>query len=100
MNQIAIACLIAFLPSAIWSQTTVQPKFEVASIKASKPGLRGGSMEFSRGGERFTMTNMPLGALLLVAYDITARQLSGASEAISEKYDIAAKAEHSVNRDE
>jgi len=46
------------------------------------------------------MTNMPLGALLLVAYDITVRQLSGAPDAISEKYDIAAKAEHSVSRDE
>jgi uncharacterized protein (TIGR03435 family) len=57
-------------------------------------------MEFSPGGERFTMTNMPLGALLLVAYDVTVRQLSGAPDAISEKYDIAAKAEHSVSRDE
>lgn len=46
------------------------------------------------------MTNMPLGALLLVAYDVTARQLSGPQEAISEKYDIVAKAEHPVSRDE
>jgi uncharacterized protein (TIGR03435 family) len=100
MGRIAIASLIALLPSGLWSQTAVQPKFEVASIKANKTGVRGGSMEFSPGGERFTMTNMPLGALLLVAYDITVRQLSGAPDAISEHYDIAAKAEHPVSRDE
>jgi uncharacterized protein (TIGR03435 family) len=100
MNRIAIASLIALLPSGLWCQIAVQPKFEVASIKASKSGIRGGSIEFSPGGERFTMTNTPLGALLLVAYDITVRQISGAPDAISEKYDIAAKAEHPVSRDE
>jgi hypothetical protein len=62
--------------------------------------LQFGSMELSPGGERFTMTNMPLGALLLVAYDITVRQLSGAPDAIAEHYDIAAEAEHRVSRDE
>jgi uncharacterized protein (TIGR03435 family) len=51
-------------------------------------------MDFSKGGERFTATNMPLGALILIAYDITVRQLSGPGAVLSEKYDIAAKAEH------
>ena len=39
----------------------------------------------------------PVGCVRICA---TARQLSGAPDAISEKYDIAAKAEHPVSRDE
>ena len=100
MRRIATASLLALLPLGLWSQTTDEPKFDVASIRPSKVGVLGGSMEFSPGGERFTMTNMPLGALLLVAYDITVRQLSRPPDAISEHYDIEAKADHPVSRDE
>jgi uncharacterized protein (TIGR03435 family) len=100
LNKIAIGILVALMPLGLWGQTAVQPKFEVAAIKPSKAGVRGGSMEFAPGGERFTMTNMPLGALVLVAYDITVRQLSGTPDAISAHYDIAAKADRSVSRDE
>jgi uncharacterized protein (TIGR03435 family) len=57
-------------------------------------------MAFSPGHERFTMTNMPLGALILVAYDITVRQLAGAASLPFELYDIAAKAERPATRDE
>jgi uncharacterized protein (TIGR03435 family) len=74
--------------------------FEVASVRQNKSGARGGSMDFSKGGEKFTATNMPLGAFILIAYDITVRQLSGPGEFLSEKYDVAAKAEHPVGRAE
>jgi uncharacterized protein (TIGR03435 family) len=46
------------------------------------------------------MTNMPLGALVLVAYNITVRQLSGPGSSLSAKYDIAAKADRAVSADE
>jgi uncharacterized protein (TIGR03435 family) len=62
--------------------------------------MRGGSMEFSKGGERFTMTNMPLGALILVAYNVTIRQLSGPIEFLSDRYDVDAKAEHPASADQ
>jgi uncharacterized protein (TIGR03435 family) len=57
-------------------------------------------MEFSKGGERFTATNMPLGALLLTAYNITVRQISVPASFPAERYDIAAKADHAVSADE
>jgi uncharacterized protein (TIGR03435 family) len=44
-------------------------------------------------------TNVPFGALMLVAYDLTVRQLSGPSDLLSERYDIVAKAEHPVSAD-
>ena len=46
------------------------------------------------------MTNMSLGALILVAYDITVRQLAGTERLMSEPYDIAAKAERPATRAE
>jgi uncharacterized protein (TIGR03435 family) len=95
VRNTATAILIALIPSALWSQTPLpRPTFEVASVKPNNTRTRGGSMDFAKGGERFTVTNMPLGALILVAYDITVRQLSGSGESLSDKYDIAAKAEH------
>lgn len=74
--------------------------FEVASVKWNKAAVRGGSMNFSPGGERFTMTNMPLGALILCAYNITVRQLSGPGEFLSARYDVAAKTEHPTSPDQ
>lgn len=76
-----------------------QTAFEVASIKPSQPGARGNSSDFAPGGERFTATNMPIGGLILLAYDITVRQLQGpGTPALSERFDIAAKAAHPVSR--
>src|SRR5438034_851862 len=97
---IATASLILCLSFGARGQVATTPSvFEVASVKLNKTGIRGGSMEFSKGGERFTATNMPLGALVLVAYDVTVRQLSGLDASFSEKYDVAAKAEHAVSPD-
>jgi len=99
--MVASASMITFISLAARGQiATPSPAFEVASIRLNKTGIRGGSMDFPKGGERFTATNMPFGALVLVAYNITVRQLSGPAEFLSEKYDIAAKAEHAVSPDE
>src|SRR5689334_10915718 len=73
--------------------------FGVASIRPNRSRDRG-SMEFPKGRERFVATNMPLGAIILTAYNITVRQLSGSDPILSERYDIAARAEHAVGRDE
>jgi uncharacterized protein (TIGR03435 family) len=39
---------------------------------------------------------MPLGALIIIAYDVTVRQISGPQGPLSERYDIAATTEHPV----
>ncbi len=101
MGRITTAgSLSIFTTLAAYGQVATSPLvFEVASIRVNKTAARGGSMDFSRGGDRFTMTNMPLGALVLIAYNISVRQLFGADALLSEKYDIAAKAEHPVSPD-
>jgi len=66
-------------------------------VKVNKTGARGFSVDFSKGRDRFTATNIPLGPLFLIAYNITVRQIAGAETFPSERYDIVAKAEHPVN---
>jgi uncharacterized protein (TIGR03435 family) len=92
---LATVSLIACLPLGAVGQSA----FEVASVRPNRTRDRG-SMEFPKGGERFTATNMPLAAIVLVAYGITVRQLSGSDPLLSERYDVAAKAERAVRPDE
>jgi uncharacterized protein (TIGR03435 family) len=98
-RTIQCASLIALvLFGASGQSTSTSPVFEVASVKPHSPEIRGNSVEFSV--ERFTATNIPLGGLILMAYNITVRQISGQDPLLSERYDIAAKAEHAVSRDQ
>jgi hypothetical protein len=51
---IASACLIALMSFRVCGQVAATPSvFEVASVRLNKTGIRGGSMDFSKGGERF-----------------------------------------------
>jgi hypothetical protein len=71
-----------------------QPAFEVASIKSSTDRQHGNVTEIAPGGERFTATNASLKLLLMTAYGVNDRQISGGPSWLnSEFYDIQAKAE-------
>jgi len=53
------------------------------------------------GGERFMARNMPLIWLMSAAYSVSMRQISGLSPELANRgYDIEAKAEHPVNREQ
>jgi uncharacterized protein (TIGR03435 family) len=98
-RTIPCASLIALIAlGASGQRTPTSPVFEVASVKPHNPEIRGDSVDFS--AERFTATNIPLGGLILMAYNITVRQISGQDPLLSERYDIVAKAEHAVRRDQ
>src|SRR5207248_5001548 len=69
-------------------------KFEVASLKASQPGGRGGGIRPAPGGERYQATNIPLRLMIMVAYRIKADQVAGGPGWIdTDLYDMNAKAE-------
>src|SRR5262249_15011094 len=90
-NVISSASLIACLSFGAYGQVTPKsPAFDVTSVRPNRTRDRG-SVEFPKGGERFTATNMPLAAIIVIAYNITVRQFSGADPLLSERYDIAAK---------
>jgi uncharacterized protein (TIGR03435 family) len=70
------------------------PKFEVASIKPSQPGGRGGAIRPSAGGDRYDATNVSLRLMLTVAYRVKNEQLVGGPDWMNtEFYDMRAKAE-------
>jgi uncharacterized protein (TIGR03435 family) len=78
--------LIAAMAS--YAQATV---FEVASIKPNTTGAR---MSVELSGDRFTAFDIGLGPLVLMAYDLNVRQVSGLDHTFGDRYDIVAKAEH------
>ncbi|MGA3236868.1 MAG: M56 and DUF3738 domain-containing protein [Bryobacteraceae bacterium] len=76
------------------------PEFEVASVKPSAPGTRG-FIGAAPGGERFTATKATLKWLIMMAYDITDRQISGGPNWLdADTYDVYAKAERPSSREQ
>jgi uncharacterized protein (TIGR03435 family) len=74
--------------------------FDVASVKPGKPPMQS-TMTALPGGERFVARNMPLVWLISAAYNVPMRQISGlSSELANQGYDIEAKAEHPVDREQ
>ena len=69
--------------------------FEVATIKPSVPGAPGQSILVGRGGGNlFTTTNTTLNDLIIFAYGLHQRQITGAPSWLeAEKFDITAKPE-------
>src|SRR5258708_25549460 len=76
-------------------------KFEVASLKPSQPGGRGGGIRPAPGGERYVATNFPLRLLIMVAYRVKIDQGVGGPPWIDTGlYGINAKAERSADIDQ
>jgi len=73
-----------------------KPAFDVATIKPSKPGTPGSSILVGRGGSNlFTTTNTTLKDLIVFAYGLHAKQISGGPAWIeNEKYDVTGKPDH------
>jgi uncharacterized protein (TIGR03435 family) len=67
--------------------------FEVASFKPAAPGARGGIIRQMPGNQRYLATNIPLRAIMTVAYSVTDRQISGGPSWVgTDPYDIDARA--------
>jgi uncharacterized protein (TIGR03435 family) len=81
------------------AQTTVTPRFEVASIKPV-PQASGVSLDFrvERGG-RLTVTNLTLKVIILQAFGVKQYQIAGGPAWLdTDRFDIAAKAEGDPGR--
>jgi bla regulator protein blaR1 len=82
-------------PSSPSPASVAEPKFEVTSVKKSGPNRQGGPFRFGmQPGGRFTVSGMPVSALLTMAYGIQRFQLIGGPSWInSDRFDINAVAE-------
>ena len=101
MLRALAAASFLFAASGIFAQpaATPRPQFEVASIKLNKSG-GGFSLARPSPGGRFTLTNIPLQFVLMIAYRVKEFQLSGAPAWLNqERYDIEAKADGNPSLD-
>ena len=70
------------------------PQFEVASIKASAPGGRGGGIRPAPGGRRYVAANVPLKLMIQVAWRVKADQVAGGPGSMdTHGFDMNAEAE-------
>ena len=83
--------MLALLAATAHGQT-----FEVASVKPNTSGAGDGIVRPLPGNEVYVAQNMPLRILVMVAYSLTDRQLSGGPDWFAgERWDIRAKADRS-----
>src|SRR5262249_8600451 len=84
----------AFVPKT----SAQQEAFDAASVKVNVMGSRG-YPGLAPGGKRFTATNLPLTALVMLAYDTTPRQISGVPRFLDQEgYDIEATCERPMTK--
>jgi uncharacterized protein (TIGR03435 family) len=87
---------------AVAAQSSLpRAEFEVAVVKPARAGASSNFTEIAPGGERFTATNTTLKLLIMTAYGVTDRQVSGGPNWVnSEYYDIDAKAQHPAGHEQ
>src|SRR5260370_19133950 len=106
MDRIAFALAAILLQwTSALAQAPAAPdsslKFEVASLKPSAPGGRGGGIRPAPGGERYLATNVSLNGLITVAYRIKAEQVAGGPDWINtDVYNMNGQAERTSNVEE
>jgi uncharacterized protein (TIGR03435 family) len=90
---------IAFFGSGLKAQSC--GTFDVASIKLNTTGVGGGYPELAPGGRRFTAANQLMLELIMFAYDVSPRQISGIPGAFfQERYDIEATCEQPMTKEQ
>ena len=90
----------ALVAAMLFCGADAQSMFEVASVRVNRTSIDSPIADFSPGGERLTAKNIPLGQLIAIAYGLTPHQIAPIESSLYEKYDIEAKADHPVHRDE
>jgi uncharacterized protein (TIGR03435 family) len=75
--------------------------FDVAVIRPSQPGGRGGGIKPLPGGNGYLVQNMPVKPMISLMYKVPGRQITGGPDWLNNQgFDIEAKADHSYSLDE
>jgi uncharacterized protein (TIGR03435 family) len=93
----AIASLAACVSGAVYGQSAVTQRFEVASVKPANADQLSRSSGGHSGRGRLTMTGVTLKRCIMGAYGVGPNQIFGGPEWLdSDHYEIVAKAEEPV----
>jgi uncharacterized protein (TIGR03435 family) len=94
----------AFLCGGLYGQSSAEPAFEVASIKASQTpqgqGLRSLREDINTDPARLTMVNVSLSSCIRWAYKLGVYEISGPEWLSTARFDITAKAASQVAEDQ
>jgi uncharacterized protein (TIGR03435 family) len=75
--------------------------FDVAVIRPSQPGGRGGGIKPLPGGNGYLVQNVPVKAMISLMYKVPSRQITGDPDWLNNQgYDIEAKADHAYSLDD
>jgi len=104
ISVLAAAVIVTSATNALQGQgqSQVESKtrlaFEVATVKPSPAGERGGGIRPLPGGQTYIANNVPLRVMIALMYHVTDSQISGGPDWINiERYNVEAKAEHPAN---
>jgi uncharacterized protein (TIGR03435 family) len=95
MDGMTVRVFLLLLAGLVYAQDK-PPRltFDVASVKPSKPGGRGGAMKVLPGGQQYVAQNFPLRLMIARMHLVPARQVTGGPGWMdSELWDIQAKAD-------
>lgn len=100
-SVLTAAAGLMLVPVARGQDNTTQPVFDVASIRLSQPGLRGGSIKPLPGGSGYTAQNIPVKLMISLMYKVPMRQIEGGPDWLNtDNYDIEARTDHPSNIDD
>jgi uncharacterized protein (TIGR03435 family) len=101
LDHIQMSIALGLTIAVAFAQSQKPPAFEVASVKPAKDTIGPSTNEVSPGSQRFTAANSPLKLLIMIAYDVSDRRVSGGPGWVNtDSYDVEAKAEHPATREE
>ena len=70
-------------------------RFDVASVRLSEPGLRGGGVKPLPGGNGYTVINIPVKLMISLMYRVPMRHIEGGPDWLNtDSYDIEARTDH------
>jgi uncharacterized protein (TIGR03435 family) len=94
-----VSWAVLFIFPEFAQQQPAPLRFEVASIKPTDPDAKGSQIRYMPGGG-LNITNIPLRAMIGLAYDVRDFQISGGAGWVgTERFDITARAERAAAAD-
>src|ERR1700733_7469068 len=89
---LAAASALVSLSLADGQEKSARLTFDVAVIRPSQPGVRGGGIKPLPGGNGYLVQNVPVKAMISLMYKVPGRQITDGPDWLNnEGYDIEAK---------
>ena len=101
LSVLAAAIGLVYMSLAHGQEKPTRLTFDVAVIRPSTPGGRGGGIKPLPGGNGYLVQNVPVKAMISLMYKVPGRQITGGPDWLNnQNYDMEAKADHAYSIDD